>query len=88
MQVFWDVMLGFGCLFLSGLLDSEDQNATILQTVRKYPMTDASLPETKVHCRRTNVGAYFTLCIDAMLSQENGAPQHIIHVHKQILLAA
>jgi hypothetical protein len=88
MHVFWDVMLGFGCLFLSGLLDSEDQNATVLQNVRKYPMTDTSLPEIRVHCRSTNVDAYFTLCIDVMVCQENEAPQHIVHIYEQILLPA
>jgi len=58
MQVFWDVLLDFGCLFLSGLVDSEDQNATVLQNFRKYTMTYASLPDIKVYCRSTNVDAH------------------------------
>jgi hypothetical protein len=32
----------------SGLLDPEDENSTVLQNVRKYLMTYASLPEIKV----------------------------------------
>lgn len=76
MQIFWNVMLGFGCLVLSGLHESEDQNATVLQNVRNYPMIDASLPEIKVHCRSSIVDAYFTLCIDMMLCQENEALKH------------
>jgi hypothetical protein len=51
------------------------------------PMTYASLPDIKVNRRNTNVDAHCTLFIDVMV-QENGAPQHILHVYKQILLPA